>query len=327
MVYDYSKIEKLFFVGDVHGEFSPFFNKIKNGMVKKITEEKEDVHPLIKEENSTNVEQEELGVHDLLIESFRRKSFTKTKLIDYSNSVIIVAGDCGFGFNKHQYYVDTLKKINELMEINNTTLFFVRGNHDDPSYFNEDKLNFSNIICVKDYSVIITRNNTTLCVGGAISVDRLWRKTQETRLNKYSKNNYKRLYWENEKVIYDENLLTELLSTGLKINSVVTHSSPSNMFPIEKNGLKSWFKLDKDLSRDVKEERENLLKIYNFLIENKQKIDFWVHGHFHQKNINKNSDGIVCISLNDDLELNNINNLTSDYTETLTSIIFDDFKL
>lgn len=59
MVYDYSKIEKLFFVGDVHGEFPQFFNNIKNGMIKKITEEKEDVHPLIQEENSQNVEQGE----------------------------------------------------------------------------------------------------------------------------------------------------------------------------------------------------------------------------------------------------------------------------
>lgn len=323
MIYDYSKIEKIYFVGDVHGEFSQFFNNIKNGMIKKISEEKEDIHPLIKEENSQVIENDKLDINDLLINKFRGKLNSKTNKIDYSNSVIVVAGDCGLGFNKHQYYIDTFKKINELMSINNTTLFFVRGNHDDPSYFNENKLKFSNIICVEDYSVIITRHHTTLCVGGAISVDRIWRKTQEIRLNKYSKNNNKRLYWDNEQVIYNENTLNEILSKGLKINSVVTHSSPSNMFPMEKNGIKSWFKVDKKLSKDIKEERDNLSKIYNFLLKNKQKIDFWVHGHFHQKNITKNSDDVICIALNDDFELNDINKLMSDNTETLTSINFD----
>ena len=323
MIFDYTQIKHIFCVGDIHGEFSLLFNTIKNGLTKHKNEDIEDVHPLVKEEENVNIVNDiENDINDEFYFARQLKEFKKTKN-DFSKSIIIVAGDCGFGFNKVQYYIDTFKKMNELLKLNSTTLFFVRGNHDDPSYFNENKLNFSNIICVEDYSVILTKNHSTLCVGGAISVDRIWRKAQESRINRFSKNNMKKLYWENEQVIYDENALKEIIDSGIKIDSVVTHSSPSNMFPTDKFSTKTWLKIDKNLKEDTLTERNNLLKIYNFLKEEKQKINFWVYGHFHDKMVTKNEDGVCCIALSDSINIYNADRLIKTSHELDPSMALD----
>ncbi|MBR6517545.1 MAG: metallophosphoesterase [Bacilli bacterium] len=307
IVHDYSSISKLFLVGDIHGEFSEFFNNIKSKMPKQLKENKKDVHPLVLEE-----EKEDKPVMDGFDFRISRRLFDKNSKngTDYSNSVIIVAGDCGIGFNKLQYYIDTFKNVNKLLEINNSFLLFIRGNHDDPSYFTEDKFGFSNIKCLSDYSIVKTKEYTTLCVGGGISIDRIWRKTQESRINRFSHNNKKSLYWENEQVIYDESLIDEIVSNGIVINSVISHSCPSNMFPIDKHGGKSWFKLDKNLLKDIREERENLLKIYNKLRSVNQKPIFWAYGHFHINNQIRNEDDIMCFAMDDRKFLNDIESLS-----------------
>lgn len=46
------------------------------------------------------------------------------------NVLYIIAGDCGFGFKKPQYYFDFFSKLNETLTENNTHILFTRGNHD-----------------------------------------------------------------------------------------------------------------------------------------------------------------------------------------------------
>ena len=240
-LYDYSNIEKLFTVGDIHGEFSTFFRVIKNNLKYNKDEYKEDVHPLIKAEQE-EIERQNARFRDVLYNFgdddgmprpiSPKRNYNRNGL--YNNSVIIVAGDCGFGFSKLEYYNDILTKANELFFNTNTHIIFVRGNHDDPKYFNEELINFSNIKTVQDYSVIKTMFLTTLCIGGAVSVDRLWRKQQEIRLNRYSKSKRHRLYWEGEECFLNENIIQELDDNNIKIDSVVTHTCPSFCLPIFK---------------------------------------------------------------------------------------------
>ena len=296
MVYDYSNIEKVFLVGDIHGEFNDLFNRIKQFLSNKksLKDEKIDENECIYAINHDH-EIDELAAPIAL--SIRKKDNPLKQEMKYDNSLFIVAGDCGFGFNKHQYYIDVLKKINEVLSDNNSHIIFVRGNHDDPSYFNEEKLFFSNIKCVPDYSVIKTKNFCTLCIGGAISIDRTWRKSHEYHLNKYSKNKDKKLYWEDEQVIFDIDKLKELIENGIKIDSVVTHSSPKNMYPLEKDNYKHWLKIDKNLKKDVSDEREFLYQIYMFLLDNKIDIKFWGYGHFHSLFYGNTDENIPFIAL------------------------------
>ena len=52
-----------------------------------------------------------------------------------TDTVIIVAGDCGFGFEKPGYYENLYKRCRERLAKFNNWLLFVRGNHDNPAYF------------------------------------------------------------------------------------------------------------------------------------------------------------------------------------------------
>ena len=277
IVYDYSQIETLMTCGDIHGDYKRFFNEIKTHVKsnKKIDEE---IHPLIKEETESNELNGHFGRLDLadcVMPSL------KHKLITYENSVIVVAGDCGFGFNKPQYYHDLFHKYNELFAEVNTTVLFVRGNHDDPTYFDGSVINYSHIKAIPDYSVILTKNLTTLCVGGATSVDRFWRKQKEVEINKYKTSTKKKLYWDDEAVVYDEEKLMEILNNGIQINSVITHTAPSFAKPNDKDSALGWFKYDNKLKNDLIKERKCLDDLHDFLLQHEQKLLFWVYGHFH----------------------------------------------
>ena len=51
------------------------------------------------------------------------------------DTVVIVAGDCGFGFEKKGYYESIFNRNNKRMREANNWIVFVRGNHDNPAYF------------------------------------------------------------------------------------------------------------------------------------------------------------------------------------------------
>ena len=275
-IYDFSEIHNLHVVGDIHGDFNGFFNKIKRNLNYKKEDFIEDVHPLVKEEN-------ENGDATILQQIMPRLTpfyKTKTEFGGFNNSLIIVCGDCGFGFNKPGYYFEILEKANKLFSTTNTHIIFVRGNHDDPSYFTDEKINYSNIICVPDYSVVKTFDHNILCVGGAISVDRIWRKQQEIRLNKYKQSNPKKLFWENEAPILNENILNELKENDIKLDMVVTHTSPSFSQPHFKDTAIGWFKTDPKLKEDLKKERNIMDSLYK-LLRNEHDIKVWSYGHFH----------------------------------------------
>lgn len=276
IVYDYSQIETLMTCGDIHGDYKRFFNEIKSHVKsnKKIDEE---IHPLIKEETESSELNGHFGLElaDYVIPSL------KYKLKNYENSVIIVAGDCGFGFNKPQYYHDLFHKYNELFAEVNTTVLFVRGNHDDPTYFDGSVINYSHIKAIPDYSVVLTKNLATLCVGGATSVDRFWRKQKEVEINKYKTSTKKKLYWDDEAVVYDEEKLMEILNNGIQINSVITHTAPSFAKPNDKDSALGWFKYDNKLKNDLIKERKCLDDLHDFLLQHEQKLLFWAYGHFH----------------------------------------------
>ena len=104
--------------------------------------------------------------------------------VQYSmtDTVIIVAGDCGFGFEKPNYYTTLYNRLAGRLCKANNWLLFVRGNHDDPSYFNEEKANYERFRCVPDYSVINVCGRNILCVGGAVSINRKYRRAANVRL-------------------------------------------------------------------------------------------------------------------------------------------------
>ena len=89
---------------------------------------------------------------------------------------VVVCGD--------NYYTTLYNRLAGRLCKANNWVVFVRGNHDDPSYFNEEKVNYERFRCVPDYSVINVCGRNVLCVGGAVSIDRKYRRTANLKLER-----------------------------------------------------------------------------------------------------------------------------------------------
>lgn len=197
------------------------------------------------------------------------------------DSVIIIAGDCGFGFNKRDYYVNMYNKNSRRLEKSNNYILCVRGNHDDPEYYNYGGLfEKKRMMCIPDYSVIEVAGRTILCIGGAVSIDRKYRIREEIRLNMHSTTKTKSVYWYSEMPVFDSMKLSDVIERFV-IDTVVTHTAPSFCEKVQKTGIEEWCKFDENLSDDLDAERKTMDKIYDYLVEKKQPIRDWVYGHFH----------------------------------------------
>ena len=177
-------------------------------------------------------------------------------------------GDFGVGFAPRRKDARWLKYMNDRMKNSDSDLFVLRGNHDDPSYFNGNT-NLSNLHLLKDYTVT-TINSTwnVLCVGGAISIDRTNRPGY---LHGQGGG-----YWKNENIYLDEEKANKLRD----IDIVCTHSAPNFCMPLTKGGLEEWKIADPALETDVALERHQLSMLYEILSENNN-ISEWYYGHFH----------------------------------------------
>jgi UDP-2,3-diacylglucosamine pyrophosphatase LpxH len=199
----------------------------------------------------------------------------KIRLLNLRDVVIIVAGDCGFGFESVIHYQNLYNSFKDTLLERNVHLIFVRGNHDDPNFFDGEQINFDNFIAVPDYSILtFDDNHNVLCVGGATSVDRIWRIEQQTVK--------KPLYWTNEFPIYSPEILDEICIDGIQINTIVTHTSPSFAPLTSKTGIETFLMYDPSLNEAISYERLTINNIHDHLLKDKHPIEKWVYGHFHQ---------------------------------------------
>jgi predicted phosphodiesterase len=98
-----------------------------------------------------------------------------------TDTLLIVAGDCGFGFEKPGYYDQVFTKISRRLAKANNWVVMIRGNHDDPAYFQKQRIHHERFRCIPDYSIVTACSHTILCIGGAISIDRTYRLAVDSR--------------------------------------------------------------------------------------------------------------------------------------------------
>lgn len=296
--YDFSSIEKIYVVGDVQGEFDTLMSSLNRGFMEKMSDD--DIHPKEAERRKKEEERRQLQMEERmrnpgirmghimpLADLGMRKDCNGMKPKNfpmYSNAIIISVGDNLIGFNSDAYYERIFGKMNEILAKNSTTLLFIRGNNDDPSFFREEKINFSNVKTIPDYSVINTKHGNILCVGGGLSIDRVWRQKQQDRLSAISSSKKKNLYWKDEMPIFDDDKMKELSKSGIKISGVVSHVAPTFAFPDIADSLDDWCTKDADLARDIENERLVMDKIYEALRSMGNRPSFWYYGHYKVDN-------------------------------------------
>ena len=199
-----------------------------------------------------------------------------------TDTLIIVAGDCGFGFYRQGYYEKVYEKCRKRLAEANNWIVFVRGNHDNPAYFKEGCVKYKRWMTTPDYSVIKVCGHSILCVGGATSVDRMYRITD---MHWHPVNSDEpmspNVYWPDERPVFDE-IQLEAIDKLFRIDTVVTHTAPSFCEMKSHQGLHDWAIRDEDLLDDVKNERRVMNQLHEFLIARKHPLHNWFYGHFHQ---------------------------------------------
>lgn len=190
---------------------------------------------------------------------------------ELSNCAICQCGDFGIGWENPHKNNRVMNYLNDRLINCNSDLFVIRGNHDDPKFFNEE-YSLSNLFLLKDYSVININDINILGLGGAISIDRTDRKAY------WGKSSIG--YWKDENFNLNINKLKELRN----IDIVFSHSAPNFCFPIRKNGVEKYIIRDKELEIDLNNERDDLNTAYEIIKENNN-IKNWYYGHFHKSNV------------------------------------------
>lgn len=205
------------------------------------------------------------------------------KFYKIKDAHIVQVGDFGVGFQRLENELKTLQLVNKFLKENNVFVWAIRGNHDDPVYFENDPFNLTNIKLVKDYTVLDLEDRKILCIGGAVSVDRMLTKTQ-AQLDGDNTRVIGQRWITGEEFIYDDTLLRDLRG----INTIVTHTAPDYCFPDNAMGfgafVDGFIKNDPALRLDLLEERRNMtlafqtVKMYN-------DITHHYYGHFHRSDV------------------------------------------
>jgi len=221
---------------------------------------------------------------------------------DLKNCAIIVAGDFGIGFDDVIKEDKRMNYLNDRLKKFNSTVFVVRGNHDDPNYFNgELDVNKEYVKLVKDYTILQINGWDILCVGGATSIDRTNRKRYILGKG--------RDWWKDEVFVYDENKIDALQN----VDFIITHTAPHFAYPYVKTGLDYWKNRDVHLNGDLDKERNDVTNFYIRLVENGHKITRWYYGHFHMSKTFPWDDTIfTCLNINEIKELFPLNNKNYD---------------
>ena len=203
---------------------------------------------------------------------------------DIRDAYIIQVGDFGVGFKTLVKEKRQLDDINTALIKRNVIVYAIRGNHDQPSYFENDPFGLSNIKLVKDYTVLNLVGKNILCIGGAISIDRTVRYTKRQLEGDYTTNIGVDSWWKDEEFNYDDSKLVDLRD----INIVVTHTAPDYCWPDNSNGfapiVNDFASMDKTLKTELLDERRRMtlafqtVKMYN-------DIEYAYNGHFHANHV------------------------------------------
>ena len=135
------------------------------------------------------------------------------------NSNIIHVGDFGLGFLHIEQDINNLKATDEMLLETNNHLYVVRGNHDNPIFWDKSKgLNLPklhNLHLVDDYEVITVEGKKILCVGGGISIDRQLRKNGKPYPS----------WWKDEEFKWSPDKFHKIAIYEKVIDIVVSHSA------------------------------------------------------------------------------------------------------
>lgn len=187
--------------------------------------------------------------------------------LEIRDTNLIQVGDFGIGFLPPEEETVQLRDLDWHLQEWGNTLYVIRGNHDNPTYFTPNSSwGASNIRPVPDYSLLTIDGRRLLMVGGAISIDRLSRTEGST-------------WWLDEKFRLDIASLNELDLSDLW--AVVTHAAPNFVDPLSPSQLVAHYaEKDSRLLQELKSERADLTELFK-TVTSISRPEYWIYGHYH----------------------------------------------
>lgn len=271
-IHDLRQVNKLFLYGSLNGDIDKFLNDMSIRLPNKDGHNKPE-HPKEIERRERLKERERHIGHTIGNGMARLKKKMQETRLKISDSVVIVNGDSGFGSKDIKFYMDKFEELNPILIKNNCYILFVRGGFDDPSIFENGTISLSNIKTIRDYSVVMLKNFNCLCIGGSVSFDRDWKKSQGERLGR-------KMYWPNENMVLKEDEIDKILDE-YEIACVVTNTSPTFAYP-STNIMSSipWASTDKTMAEDIQGERRKVDFIYAKFMQKNKKPYVWAYSSF-----------------------------------------------
>ena len=188
---------------------------------------------------------------------------------------ILLVGDFGAGFGRPKSMVVAYGKVRATLEKNDICIYTIRGNHDDPAFFDGNH-DFERLHFLPDHCIIELCGKRIYPIGGAVStdidlVDPLSRKSRRMINDSLIKfGSSRRVWWP------DEAPSVPSTSSGAlspeRVDIVMSHEAPLSFEP--------------PLVRAVYVRDETWLKI----VESRKYLDYvlqtvkpalWFYGHYH----------------------------------------------
>lgn len=199
------------------------------------------------------------------------KDFLYRNQKNLENSNVICVGDFGIGFggpHSSEVLYDDIKKY---LESNNIMFYTIRGNHDNPEFF-DTQHDFPLLKFIPDHKVIDIGDHTFYSIGGGTSIDidtpddrgRTRRKINDEYIRYGSS---KRIWWP------EENIVQITSDLPIKVDYIISHEAPLNFSPISiRTG---------NISGEV---WEKMMSERNYLqwITTEINAKWWFYGHYHR---------------------------------------------
>jgi hypothetical protein len=187
-------------------------------------------------------------------------------------------GDFGLGFEQPVRDWNTLNPINELLKQSDSMLYVIRGNHDNPAFWDWGcTFHFSNIRFIADDTTLMIEDKVCYFAGGAVSIDRTRRRQGVD-------------YWCGE-IYYPKpaRYITD------KIDVLFTHDvyHPCSPYTIKDSDAVLYFaEFDELLIHDLQHSHAVMENLYEDILKTNQTFT-WYHGHYHQSHVTNNNEQIT----------------------------------
>lgn len=194
---------------------------------------------------------------------------------DLYNIALIGVGDFPRGLGYEENKIKEEKEyalLNEEFKKRNVFMWNIRGNHDNPSYF-DGKHDFSNLKFVPDYTILKINDLNIFCLGGATSIDR-------------HKNTEGVDWFPDEKL----KIIEEELPNIINIDVMITHTAPYGVAPFLSFKSNEEDEISKEqkkiLDTEINIERHELREFLDKIIDQNPNLNKYFYGHFHKDVVN-----------------------------------------